>query len=66
MKIVSVPAQSMLPESVRNIIESANVSTRIALKTFQGVERAVDGVDELATTMLKQQHTRLLAELEPV
>lgn len=60
MKAVS---QSMLPESVRNIIKSVNCASRVVLATCEGTERAVNGVDELATTMLKQQQTRLLAEL---
>ena len=54
---------SLLPQSVRNIIESANCATRIVLKTCEGTERAITGVDELATVMLKQQQQRLLAEL---
>ena len=64
MRNVSAKA-SLLPQSVRNIIESANVATRIVLATCEGTERAVNGVDELATVMLKQQQTRLLAELAP-
>ena len=65
MKVVTASSQSMLPESVRNIVESANISTRIILKTFQGVERTVDGIDEIATLMLQQQQQRLLLELAP-
>ncbi len=57
---------SLLPESVRNLLESANCATRIILATCEGTERAVNGVDELATVMLKQQKQRLLIELEPV
>ena len=56
---------SLLPQSVPDIVESANVATRIILATCQGTERAVNGVDELATVMLKQQQQRLLAELAP-
>ena len=64
MKSASAKA-SLLPQSVRNIIESANVATRIILATAQGSERAINGVDELATVMLQQQKQRLLAELAP-
>ena len=64
MKTVTAKA-SLLPQSVRNIIESANVATRVLLATCEGTERAVNGVDELATVMLRQQKERLLLELEP-
>ena len=61
----NVSKASLLPQSVRNIIESANVATRIVLATCEGTERAVNGVDELATVMLRQQKERLLIELTP-
>ena len=64
MKVVTAKA-SLLPQSVGNLIESANCATRIILATCEGTERAVNGVDELATLMLRQQQTRLLAELAP-
>ena len=63
MKVVSVSSQSMFPESVCNIIESVNCASRIVLKTCEGVERTVTGIDELATIMLRQQQERLLLEL---
>ena len=65
MKVVSALSQSLFPESVRNLIESANCATRIVLATCEGTERAVTGVDELATVMLRQQKQRLLTELAP-
>ena len=65
MKVVNASSQSLLPESVRNLIESANCATRIILATCEGTERAVTGIDQVATTMLKQQQQRLLAELAP-
>jgi hypothetical protein len=65
MKVVTDRPASLLPEAVRNLVESANCATRILLKTCEGTERAVDGIDELATLLLKQQQTRLLAELAP-
>lgn len=63
MKVVNVSSRSLLPESVRNLIESANCATRIILKTCEGTERAVTGLDEVTTIMLRQQQQRLLAEL---
>ena len=65
MKVVSALSQSLFPESVRNLVESTNCATRIILATCQGTERAVTGVDELATVMLQQQKQRLLTELAP-
>jgi hypothetical protein len=65
MKVVSALTRSMFPESVRNIIDSANCATRIVLATCQGTEKAVNGIDELASVMLRQQKQRLLTELTP-
>ena len=65
MRVVNVSQRSLLPESVRNLLESANCATRIVLAACEGTERMVDGVDQLATTMLQQQKQRLLTELEP-
>jgi len=64
MKVVSAQPHSMLPESVRNIIESVNCASRIILKGCEGTERAVDGLDEIATISLQKQRQRLLLELE--
>jgi hypothetical protein len=63
MKNANASSLSLLPESVRNLIDSANCATRIVLKTCQGTERAVTGIDELSTVMLRQQKERLLIEL---
>jgi len=65
MKVVTAKSQSLIPESVRNLIESANCATRIIRKTCEGTERAVTGIDELTTVMLRQQKERLLIELTP-
>ena len=65
MKGVQTSSHYLLPESVRNIIESANCASRIVLKTCEGTERAVTGIDELSTVMLRQQKERLLIELTP-
>lgn len=54
---------SMLPEFLWNAVETINVSTRVILRTAQGVERSVAGIDQLATTLLRQQQERLLGEL---
>ena len=64
MKTVNASSLSLLPESVRNIIASVNCASRVVLATCEGTERAVDGIDKVATTMLAQQQKRLLAELE--
>ena len=65
MKLVSALSQSLFPESVRNLIESANSATRIIRKNCEGTERAVTGIDELSTVMLRKQKERLLIELTP-
>ena len=65
MKVVNALSQSLFPESVRNLIASANCATRIVLATCEGTERAITGIDQVASTMLKQQQQRLLAELGP-
>ena len=62
---VQSPSQSLLPESVTNIIESVNCASRIILKTCEGAERTVEGLDEVTTLMLRQQRERLLTNLEP-
>ena len=65
MKVENATSHSLLPESVRNLIESVNCASRIVLKTCEGTERAVTGIDELSTVMLRQQKQRLLIELTP-
>jgi len=64
MQTASSPSHSMLPESVLNILHSVNCVSRIVLKSCEGTERLVDGVDKIATLTLRQQQTRLIAELE--
>ena len=64
MNTQSRTAQSLLPESVRNLIDSANCATRIILKACEGTERTVEGIDDVTTLVLRQQRRRLLAELE--
>jgi hypothetical protein len=65
MSLPALAPSSLLPQSVRNIIDSANCATRIVLATCQGTEKAVNGIDELASVMLRQQKQRLLTELTP-
>ena len=67
MKVINAPnrSQSLLPESVRNLIESVNCGTRIVLKTCQGTERTIEGLDEVTSLLLSQQRQRLMAEIEP-
>ena len=63
MKTANASSHSLLPESFRNMIESVNCASRIALKACQGAERTVEGLDEIATLTLRQQRLKLLAEL---
>jgi len=46
---------TLLPEFVSNSVEALNCASRIILKTCQGVERAVDGVDRITTLALGNQ-----------
>ena len=64
MKAVSRTTPSLLPQALRNLVESANCASRIVLKACQGTERTVEGIDDVATLMLSQQRQRLMAELE--
>ena len=66
MNVVSAPNQSMLPQAVRNIVESVNCVSRIVLKSCEGAERTITGIDEISTLMLSQQQQRLLKQLEAV
>jgi len=61
---IVVPKPRLLPEFVGNIVESINCSSRIILRTSEGTERAVTGIDEITTVMLAQQRQRLLAEYD--
>jgi len=58
-----VPKARLLPEFVGNIVESINCASRIVLKTCQGTERAVAGIDEITSAMLAQQRQRILSEI---
>jgi hypothetical protein len=53
----------MLPEFFGNAVKSLNSASRIILKTCEGTERAVDGIDRIATLALQQQTLRLEREL---
>ena len=55
---------TILPEFFGNLIGAVNSASRVVLKTTEGVERAVDGVDRLATTALSIQSKKLEAKLE--
>ena len=56
------PKARLLPEFISNTVESVNCLSRVILKTVQGAERAVSGVDEITSVLLSQQRERLLAE----
>jgi len=57
--------QSLLPQSIHNLIESVNCATRIVLKASKAAEKSIDGFDELGSLLLRQQRQRLMAEIEP-
>ena len=61
---MSVP--TLMPQSVLNLVEAFTVGTHVVLRTAKGLDRAVEGVDEITTLMLQQQKDRLLDELQPV
>ena len=58
-------ANSLMPQSVRNLIDAVDASTRVVKKLAESTEKIVDGVDELATILLSQQKQRLLTEISP-
>ena len=60
----TIPKARLLPEFIRNHVESVNCLSRVILKTCEGTERAVTGIDEITTVMLAQQRERLLAEFQ--
>lgn len=55
----------LMPEFITELYHAANSGARTIRKTVEGVERTVDGLDEITTLMLKQQRQRLLTELAP-
>ena len=61
---VTTKSTTMLPEFVSNLVESVNCTSRIILKTAEGIERTVDGLDEIATITLSRKRKELLAQLE--
>ena len=54
---------SLLPHCITNLVKSVDAASRIILKTTEGVERIVDGADQLATIALKKTHDEMLREL---
>jgi len=56
-------ASSILPDFVGETFGALNTLARTCHKVLKGVERAVDGCDEIATIMLSQQKERLLKEM---
>lgn len=54
---------SLMPEAVTNLYQGVNSLCRTFRKGCEGVERTVEGIDELATIALSQQTNRLRAEL---
>ena len=62
--IVVQPKARLLPEFIGNTVESVNCLSRVLLKTCQGTERVVEGIDEITTIMLSQQRERLLNQYQ--
>ena len=56
---------TLFPECISEALLTCTVLARTARKTAEGLERTVEGVDLVASTMLRQQQQRLLIELAP-
>ena len=54
----------MMPEFIMNLFRALDSSTRIVLKTCEGCEKIVDGVDEIATIQLKRTKKEMLAKAQ--
>jgi len=54
---------TFMPEFASEALRTLTTGFRTARKVAEGVERVVDGVDELATLALSQQKLRLEHEL---
>ena len=53
---------TLLPEFAQEALTTVTTVFRTTRKIAEGVERTVDGVDEIATLMLSQQKKRLVLE----
>ena len=53
---------TLLPEFATEAFATVTTIFRTTRKIAEGVERTVDGVDEIATLMLSQQKKRLVLE----
>jgi hypothetical protein len=58
--------QTMLPAFVGDLVESVNCSARVLRKTCEGLERVVDGIDEIATVSMKLKKAQLLETYKAV
>lgn len=61
----TVKSARLLPEFVGETFLGINALARTFRKSCEGVEKVVDGTDEIATLMLRQQRDKLLKELAP-
>lgn len=52
----------LMPQFVTEAFTTLTVTFRTARKVAEGIERTVDGIDDIATVYLSQQKSRLLAE----
>lgn len=64
--------QSLLPPCIGELWNAANelalattATARTIRKVAEGMEKTVEGIDEVTTLMLRQQRERLLKELTP-
>jgi hypothetical protein len=56
---------TLLPEFASEALTTITTVFRTTRKVAEGIERTVDGMDEVATLMLKKQKARLLEDLAP-
>ena len=54
---------SLLPKSITNIFDSFEALTSTLLIASKGIERTATGIDELTTTALSIQNTKMQARL---
>lgn len=60
----SVKSNSMLPETVGNLIQTCDSLSRSVLKLALLGETAIDGLTEITTIALDQQKSRMLLNLQ--
>jgi prophage DNA circulation protein len=56
----------LMPEFITEAAATVTTVFRTTRKVAEGIERTVDGVDEIATLMLSQQRQRLLNEYKAI